>query len=225
MCSELSAPLSLILGYIETIQRGLVRKGPQLAQCLQVMEKHGRRMMRIVDEAMLLASLESRGSHIRDERFHVRGCITDALAHLKPRIEASQAEVEIDLPADGGVLQGDRPGWDQVFTQLIESLFDMAGGCGARLRISGKWRHDQCALTVSHSGPADPAEKQSPRPERFHMEGKSGASSLGLCIARRVVEAHGGTVELVSGPGRQARFALRMPVSAAGTASGRRKRG
>jgi signal transduction histidine kinase len=81
-------------------------------------------------------------------------------------------------------------------------------------RQLGKW----VEVSVSDTGEGIPAKDLPNIFERFYRVDKSrtratGGSGLGLTIARRLVEAHGGKIEVQSEPGKGSRFAFTVPAS------------
>jgi signal transduction histidine kinase len=72
-------------------------------------------------------------------------------------------------------------------------------------------------LEIADSGPGVPAEIRERIFEPFVTHGKKRGTGLGLAVARRFVEEHGGTIELLpEGPG--ARFRITLPLGGAGAA-------
>lgn len=214
---ELRTPLSLIHGYIETLKSGMIKNTSSLVRCLEVMEKHSRRMMRIIDDMLTISRLETQDEPLRAETFLVRACVQDALEHLTPLIEIRQATVSVDLPPDGGVLHGDRFYWDQIFTNLIEHPLKENLRSGLRLKICGRWSPHECILTVEDNGVGIRPEELPFVFKRFHQSAKMSGqetkgTGLGLSIARRAVEAHGGGIEVESEPGVRTLFTIRLPL-------------
>lgn len=214
---ELRTPLSLIHGYIETLQSGLIKGGPSMQRCLEVMEKHSKRMMRIIEDMLTISRLEGGDAQLKMETFHVRACVEDVLEHLTPIIELRQPEIILDLPSDGGLLRGDRFYWDQIFTNLIENALKENPRTGLELRISGEWTSTEVILIVSDNGIGIPAEDAPFVFKRFYRCGKERAhetkgTGLGLSIVKRAVEAHGGSIELTSVPHVETAFVMRVPV-------------
>ena len=214
---ELRTPLSLIHGYIETLKSGMIKNTASLVRCLEVMEKHSRRMMRIIDDMLTISRLETRDEPLKVETFLVRACVQDALEHLTPLIEMRQATVVLDLPPDGGILHGDRFYWDQIFTNLIEHPLKENLRSGLRLKISGRWTPHECILSVEDNGVGIRPEDVPFVFKRFHQSAKnpgqeSKGTGLGLSIVKRAVEAHGGGIELESQPGVRTVFTIRLPL-------------
>ena len=216
---ELRTPLTLINGYIESLQSGVVRDEAGRARCLSVMEKHGKRILRIIEDLLTISRLENGASALNLEPFNVRACVEDALDHLAPLLEGRDIRIELDFPPEGGELRGDRFYWDQVFANLLENAIKENPNPGLVIRVRGEWRPDGCVLTVSDNGIGIPAHdlpfvfKRFYRGHKHHSPEIKG-TGLGLSIVRRTVEAHGGTIELASTPGVETRFTIRLPVGA-----------
>jgi two-component system phosphate regulon sensor histidine kinase PhoR len=213
---ELRTPLSLISGYIETLQGGLIKGTVSMQRCLDVMEKHSKRMMRIIEDMLTISRLENGDAQLRYESFPVRGCVEDALEHLTPLIELRQPKVELDFPDNGGFLNGDRFYWDQIFSNLIENALKENQRPGLCLRISGQWTDDSCVLTIEDDGVGIQPDdvpfvfKRFFRCAKHHSKEVKG-TGLGLSIVKRAVEAHGGSIRLHSEPGKRTAFLITVP--------------
>ena len=213
---ELRTPLSLISGYIETLQGGLIKGNGSMQRCLEVMEKHSQRMMRIIEDMLTISRLENGDAQLRYESFPVRSCVNDVLEHLAPLIEQRQPQIILSFPDSGGLLNGDRFYWDQVFTNLIENALKENQRTGLTLRISGHWTDGCCTLTVEDDGVGIPPEdvpfvfKRFFRCAKHHSQEIKG-TGLGLSIVKRAVEAHGGTIRLQSEPGKRTAFIMSIP--------------
>jgi signal transduction histidine kinase len=214
---ELRTPLSLILGYIETLKSGIVRGAQALDRSLDVMDKHGRRMARLIEDMLTLSRFEGDDPQFVRERFLVHSCVADVLEHLSPLIASRKALVSNHLPAHDGFIVGDRYYWDQIFTNLIENAVKGNSEPGLRVAISGKWADGQCSLIVRDNGVGIPPEDVPFVFKRFYRCARARAENgrgtgLGLSIVKRAVEAHGGTVSLTSTPGRCTSFIITVPV-------------
>jgi signal transduction histidine kinase len=210
---ELRTPLSLIHGYIETLKSGMIKNTASLVRCLDVMEKHSRRMMRIIDDMLTISRLEGLEEPLKTETFLVRACVHDALEHLTPLIEIRQPVITLDFPPDGGILSGDRFYWDQIFSNLIENALKENPRTGLRIAITGRWTQHECIITVTDDGIGIRAEDLPNAFKRFYRGvQESKGTGLGLSIVKRAVEVHGGTIDLESHPGRSTVFTIRVPL-------------
>lgn len=215
---ELRTPLTLINGYIETLQSGVLKDEAALKRCYDIMEKHGKRIIRLIEDMLAISKLENGSSALNVEPFTVRGCVQDALDHLAPMLEGRDTRIELDFPADGGHMQGDRFYWDQVFTNLIENALKENPNPGLVIKVGGRWHADHCVIHVSDNGIGIAAHdlpfvfKRFYRGHKHHSPEIKG-TGLGLSIVRRTIEAHGGTIDLTSTPGIETTFTLRLPLN------------
>jgi len=124
----------------------------------------------------------------------------------RPQDVALSALGLAELPA----VQGDPGQIRQVFVNLIENAVHAASPRG-EIRIQG-WRGDGAVeVAVEDSGPGvDPATRQ--RLFEPLVTTKVRGVGLGLALAKRIVERHGGSVRYETGPGGGARFTVRLPA-------------
>ncbi len=217
---ELRTPLTLINGYIEMLQDDPAKSSPTMKRSLDVMEKHGKRIARIIEDMLAISRLEDASSSLNKEPFDVHDCAEDAADHLAPMLEGRDARIELDFPKGDCLLSGDRFYWDQIFTNLIENSIKENTKPGLVIRVSGEWQKDACILKVSDNGIGIPAHDLPFVFKRFYRGNKHHSSQikgtgLGLSIVRRAVEAHGGTIELTSSPGIETTFTMRLPLQPA----------
>jgi len=214
---ELRTPLTLINGYIETLKSGVLKDEASLQRCFDVMDKHGKRIVRIIEDLLTISRLENGHSALNVEPFTLRGCVQDALDHLGPMLEGRDTRIDLDFPPDGGHMQGDRFYWDQVFTNLIENAVKENPNPGLVIKVSGHWYADHCLLRVTDNGIGIAAHdlpfvfKRFYRGHKHHSPQIKG-TGLGLSIVRRAIEAHGGTIDLTSTPGIETTFTMRLPL-------------
>ena len=214
---ELRTPLTIINGYIEMLQDDSAPNAAVMKRSLAVMEKHGKRIARIIEDMLAISRLEDARSGLNLEPFNVRACAQEAADHLSPMMEGREVKIEFNFPKDGGKLKGDRFYWDQVFTNLIENSVKENAKPGLVIRVSGEWQKDHCLLRVSDNGIGIPAHDLPFVFKRFYRGNKHHSSQikgtgLGLSIVKRAVEAHGGKIELTSTPGSETTFTMRMPL-------------
>jgi len=83
------------------------------------------------------------------------------------------------------------------------------------MRLSLASNAGQAIITIQDSGPGIPPEILS-KIYSMHFTTKSGGTGIGLYVARSVVEAHGGEIEVDSQPAHGSCFRVRLPLSGAG---------
>lgn len=107
------------------------------------------------------------------------------------------------IPADGSGLR-------QILDNLIRNSAEAVSASGS-ITLSACLREGSFCIRVKDTGPGIPAEYMDTLFEPFSSH-KSGGTGLGLAIAKRVTEAHGGTLTVISSPGCGAEFTVSLPV-------------
>lgn len=216
---ELRTPLTLINGYTETLLDGVIDEPTAARRCLEVMEKHCKRILRIVEDMLTVSRLEGDSPRLRMEPFDLKECVNGVLEQLRPIIESRAPEITLDFPPTGLILEGDRFYWDQIFTNLLENALKENARPGLHLEVSATPGTDRfCEICISDNGIGIPARdlpyvfKRFYRGARHHSQNEVKGTGLGLSIVRRAVEAHGGSIELRSTPGVETVFTLRVPL-------------
>jgi len=105
----------------------------------------------------------------------------------------------------------------QVLNNLLENAVAHTGKRGT-ITVSAARCGDWVELSVADSGEGIPAQDLPNIFERFYRVDKSrarstGGSGLGLTIAKRLVEAHGGRIEVQSKLGKGSRFSFTLPIA------------
>ena len=217
---ELRTPLTLINGYTETLLDGVVDEPAAARRCLEVVDKHCKRILRIVEDMLTVSRLEGDSPRLRMEPFALQDCVRSVVEQLRPMTESRKAEINLHFPEAGINIEGDRFYWDQVFTNLLENAIKENSRPGLHLTVKARLLADQrCEITVADDGIGIPARdlpyvfKRFYRGARHHSQNEVKGTGLGLSIVRRAVEAHGGTITLSSTPGVETVFTINIPTS------------
>ena len=104
----------------------------------------------------------------------------------------------------------------QVLNNLLQNAIAHTGK-GGRIEVTGELRADKIAISVTDNGEGISKEDLPNIFERFYRVDKSrtrstGGSGLGLTIAKRFVEAHGGKISVKSEPGKGSMFTFTLPI-------------
>jgi len=218
---ELRTPLSLIKSAAETLIDGAKDDPAALARFLQIIDKHANRLALLIDDLLLLSTLDSGGLRLNKQALSVRATVQEAIDDLRQRALARDVTLENTVPGSLlAVADSDR------IRQVISNLVDNAikyGRPGGRTEVSGRLLGDsKVEVTVTDDGPGIPRESQARIFERFYRVDKArsrdqGGTGLGLAIVKHVIQAHGGEVRLESEPGAGARFIFTLQTPAAGS--------
>jgi signal transduction histidine kinase len=211
LAHDFRGPMTVIRGYAELLQ-----DGPATPE--EVRER-ARLIVRMVDrlERMTGETLDFArgGGTLARRRLGLRAFLKDLAVGLQDEYPGLEVSAELSLPEDAaGELDADK--LRRAIGNLAANARDAMGGRGrlrlrAELEPPGHGPEARLALVVADEGPGVPAEIRDRLFDPFVTRGKKGGTGLGLAVARRFVEEHAGTIELLpEGPG--ARFRIALPL-------------
>jgi two-component system phosphate regulon sensor histidine kinase PhoR len=223
---ELRTPLSSVIGYIETLQHH-ARNDPEARErFLAIMAREAGRMQRLVDDLMSLSRIEMT-EHVRPvEEWSLNQIAADSAAALLPVAAQQGVTLEIEVPARGARVLGDRDQLYQVFTNLIDNAMKY-GGAGSTVRVvaaaPSRAHPNRHGVTVADDGPGIPREHIHRLTERFYRVSvassrNKGGTGLGLAIAKHILNRHEGRLEITSTVGAGSAFTVWLPRSGPGEA-------
>jgi signal transduction histidine kinase len=138
--------------------------------------------------------------------------ISSTLTMLEGRARDRGAAVVLDLPPDLPRVRGFGGELNQVWMNLIDNALD-AIDSGGRVEVAAVHEGERVVVTVRDDGPGIPDEVRSKIFDPFYTtKGVGEGTGLGLDIVRRLVDGHGGTGELETGPGGTA-FRVGLPLA------------
>lgn len=210
---ELRTPLTLILGNAEI---GLgTADGNARTEALREIHGEATRMSRLVNDLLFLARSDA-GSPVFDWEYVPVGWLVHRLvkpAESMVRHQGVALHTEIEGSGD---IEVDPMRIEQAVLILVDNAakFSPPGELvNLRTRTTGDW----LSIEVDDQGPGIPTEDQQRIFERFYQVDDSaprqrGGAGLGLAIAKSIVEAHGGVIELESEPGMGTTMRIRLPL-------------
>ncbi|MFB8140760.1 sensor histidine kinase [Streptomyces parvus] len=219
---ELRTPLSNIRGWLEAAQDGLADPDPAFVSSLleeAVLLQH------IIDDLQDLAAADAGALRLHPEPVEVRELLGQVAAAHQARAENAGVTLAVTETAPGPALSADPVRLRQAVGNLVSNAvrhtpeggrvtlraYASEEGCGTVVTGGGT-----VVIEVTDTGSGIPAADLPHVFDRFWRAEKSrsrrtGGSGLGLAIVRKLVEAHGGTVEATSTEGEGSTFALRLP--------------
>jgi two-component system sensor histidine kinase HydH len=158
---------------------------------------------------------KAKAERVVDEAVRLEKLVSDLLAFVRtgqldraPMTPASLVPegVAADLAKAPGTWSLDEPRMRQVIGNLVDN--GQAAGGPVTVRIAEEGR--RLVIEVADKGPGVPADERDKIFEPFFTK-KTRGTGLGLAVARRVVEAHGGTISVGDAPGGGAIFRVEIP--------------
>jgi PAS domain S-box-containing protein len=219
---ELRTPLAAVMGWTWLLRSGELTSG-QRDYALRVIARNVEVERRIVEDLLDISGLMHRKLTIKKQAVDVAMVLADAAASC---ISLAQAKGQrlVNEPEQGLWVEGDPPRLRQVFWNIISNAvkFTPAGG---RVTVRARRQDSQVLVFVEDTGPGIRPEFYPHLFDLFRQEEDSFTRQhrglgLGLAIAKRLLELHGGLVTVDPPvPGRGARLTVSLPlvVPAAGT--------
>jgi signal transduction histidine kinase len=210
---ELRTPLSNIRGYLEAIRDGMIQPD---AAAMNSLNEEVSLLSQLVNELQELSLVEAGELKLVYQVEDITNLIKQAVTPWQPQLMAGEISLALDLPDNLPPVNIDWQRVNQVLHNILENAVahtPRGGTVSVAASDKGKW----VEVSVSDTGEGIPAEDLPHIFERFYRVDKSraratGGSGLGLTIARRLVEAHGGTIAVQSKLGEGSRFSFTLPV-------------
>ena len=222
LAHELRNPLAPIRNAIH-ILRARLPPTPELQWARDVMDRQVTQMARLIDDLMDVSRITRGTFGLRRERVSLAEVVRLAVETSRPGIDASGHDLVVRIPSEAIFLDADVIRLAQVFSNLLNNAAKYTGP-GGRIAITAERDPGSVIVTVQDSGIGIPSEMLAHVFEPFtqldrSLERSRGGLGIGLALAKRLVEMHGGAIEAQSsGAGQGSRFIVRLPVSEQQTA-------
>ncbi len=210
---EMRTPITVLMGFLETVQ-SLELKKDQQDQYLDMMMSQAQRMKSLVEDLLTLANLESNALPATNTVVKIE----TLMALIKNDAEAlSQGKHSLCFDVNSSQnLLGDEREILSAFSNLVSNAIRYTPDVGA---ISVEWKvneQGQGEFSVTDTGPGIASEHLSRLTERFYRVDRSrsrdtGGTGLGLAIVKHIANRHQAQLVIESTPGRGSKFMLRFP--------------
>lgn len=169
----------------------------------------------LIDQLLELSRLESEALALHFEPIDLAAWAEETVAALKPCLDEKRLTLEVVLPFPSPPLRADRDRLWQAMMNVLDNAVKFTPE-GGRITLSTAAHEGGVLLSVADTGPGIAPEDQPFLLERFFKVDRSrdrrlGGAGLGLAIAKRLVEAHGGRITVESTVGVGTTFHLWFP--------------
>lgn len=213
---ELRTPTAILRTEAEVTLRQAHRSEGEYRASIATMRDAARRLTRIVEDLFVLARAEPENVAARRESLYLEEVVHDAIRAVGPLAKARRVRVEL-AGAIEAPFTGDPDLLDRLLLNLLDNAIKHSPADGCVAVEMGRCERDY-EIRVADEGAGIPAADQERIFERFvrltseESVSQPTGAGLGLAIARRIAEAHGGTLDLLeSRPGRTV-FRVRLPA-------------
>jgi signal transduction histidine kinase len=214
MSYELRTPLTSIAGFAEMLAAGYAGKLTESGQgyAEAIVESTGR-LAGLIDNVLDLTQGEAGALPLDRAPADLAKLAADAAAQFDAMATSQGVEIALTIDPALGIASVDRRRIVQALNHLLDNAVRHVGK-GGRVLLHGDGTQAKARLVVSDNGPGMDARGQALAFDRFsraEQAGRGAALGLGLPLARQLVEAHGGTLTLISEPGQGTVVTIELP--------------
>ncbi len=219
LAHELRNPLAPIANATQFV-RALPSSSNEVTWAMNVIERQVHQMTRLVDDLLDVSRISKGRIELRRERLEVMTLVNMAVEACSPLLRDRGHELRLDVPSESIVLDVDPTRMTQVMLNLLTNAakyMNPGGGIDLSVRCDG----DRVEIKVRDNGIGISPDMLAGIFEMFSQEERSlehsrGGLGIGLTLARRLVEMHGGEIEARSdGRDRGSEFTVLLPLAAA----------
>lgn len=213
---EINNPLAAVLAGVESLQRRLARgefDRDQVSEVLELLERETRRCRETTDKLMLLAQPHQTAP----SWVNLNRAVRDTLSLLNYEARKRRVKLVEALQEDLPQVWARESGMRGVCMNLMMNAVQAMAAAGGTLTVATRSEGDRVVLEVADTGPGiEPHHLERIWDPFFTTKPVGQGTGLGLSVTRRVIDRHAGQIEVVSEPGRGARFIVTLPVAGPG---------
>jgi signal transduction histidine kinase/CheY-like chemotaxis protein len=225
MSHELRTPLNAIIGFSQLlVNRRFGELNAEQAEYLADILDSGRHLLALINDILDLSKVEAGRMELEPGRFSLRAALENGLTMVGERASERRIGLMLDVQADLAPIDGDERKIKQVIFNLLSNAVKFTPG-GGRVEVVARQVDNEVHVAVRDTGVGIAAEDLERIFEEF-QQGRSGATStregtgLGLTLARKFVELHGGRLWVASEVGTGSTFTFSLPISLPTEAAG-----
>ncbi len=216
---ELRTPLNAIIGFSEMVEQGLAGPvGPKQREYSSLVLQSGRHLLKVINDILDLARADAGKFELHEEvGVDLRNVIGTCLSLTKHRADASEVQLLTEIHKQLPLIVADPTRLNQILLNLVSNAirFTKPGGCvtvAARCAEEGG-----VTLEVRDTGSGMTADEIEVAMEPFgqvdaRLAREHEGTGLGLPLARRLAELHGGTLDIISEKGAGTTVTVTLPA-------------
>jgi len=218
MSHELRTPLNAIIGFSEVmLERLFGDVNAKQEEYLHDILSSGRHLLSLINDILDLAKIEAGRMELEPADFDLPQAIDNALVLVRERAMRRGITLEQSIDPRLGEIKGDERKIKQVMLNLLSNAVKFTPE-GGRIAVRAVLADGVAQVSVADTGVGIAPEDHAAVFEEFRQVGtdyarKHEGTGLGLALARKFVELHGGTIRVDSQLGQGATFTFTIPVT------------
>lgn len=216
---ELRTPLTSITGYLELLQDedlGGLTKSQR--RTINVISRNADRLLRLIEDLLSLARVDSGAEADQLEQVDLRQVMSDADRAVSPLASGRDLILRVGTDDHLPTVTGNSRQLEQVVLNLLSNAIKFTPD-GGTIAADAVTTSDTMVLTVTDTGHGIAPEDLPHIFDRFYRSADAHeraiqGTGLGLAVVKAIVEAHRGTVQIASTPGRGTAVTVTLPLDA-----------
>jgi signal transduction histidine kinase/CheY-like chemotaxis protein len=219
LAHELRNPLAPLSNALELWSFAKEKPG-QLDELRGMMQRQVRQMTRLIDDLLDVSRISRGKISLQTERVDLRGVIGAVVEALRPIAAVNNQRLEVSLPEEPVAIRGDATRISQVVGNVLNNAAKYTPE-GGQIVLEVSRQPGNVYISVRDTGCGIPADQLSSIFEMFQqvdqtLDRAQGGLGIGLTLAKRLIELHGGTIDAKSdGPGQGSEFVITLPAETA----------
>lgn len=215
---DLRQPLNAVVGFTDLL---LLQGGEPLSNSQRRYLGHvvtaTQQIVRLTSDLLDLSRLEAGRLEIHPEPCDVALLLQEMLAHFRTQPQAGRVSLTLEISSPLGKLMVDQSRLQQILYNLVSNAFKFTPD-GGLITVTARQIGPMIELSVGDTGVGIPLDDQRRIFEAYEQAGavdiRQKGVGLGLAIAKRLVELHGGHISVESAPSQGSTFVVRLPGAA-----------
>lgn len=205
--------MTSILGFVEALQDNKDKNPETRARFLDILHSETSRLIRLVNDLLDFTKIEEGVLELNKQPVDIAELAGKTLAKYQPILKEKGIRISFESSGNAVALV-DYDRLEQVLTNLMDNAVRYARN---RIALKVSQEIQEIGITLSDDGPGIPGEDLPYIWDRFYKVDKSrakgaGGTGLGLAIVKRLVDAHNGSIDVESQPGKGTTFVIKLPA-------------
>ena len=212
---ELKTPLSSIRLLVDTLLDEKTPDPKKTREYLQLIAKENTRLSRLIDNFLAFSRMERNKQAFQFSPTSPAKIINDAVDAVRERFEQPGCRLEVDLAENLPEIMADADALVTVILNLLDNAYKYSGE-EKHILLRANTENETLCISVTDNGIGLSRAATKKIFERFYqvdrrLSRNTGGCGLGLSIVKFIVNAHGGTIDVVSQAGQGSTFTVKIP--------------
>jgi signal transduction histidine kinase len=216
LAHDIKNPLGIIMGYAETVSARLQKKpeGKEDLEALQRIQENAERVVKLVTGFLDASRAEAGKIELAPKPVQLNVLLREVGQQQMGALHRKDISLKLVVDAHLPEIMGDAGQIDRVLWNLVGNAIKFTPS-GGKITMTSRLENGTVCVGVEDTGMGIPQDEISLLFSEFRRlkgAGKVEGSGLGLFVVKTVVQAHGGTVDVVSNEGKGSTFTIRFPA-------------